>query len=423
MAFSVVRYTGNYSQTTFNIPFEYMVTGHLKVTVNGVSQSEGPDYTVLGGMLTFNTAPALGHTIIISRNSSQNQLMTDYQDGITLTKGALDVDSTQAFYMAQEALDGFGSGESMGLSTVGSFWDAQGRQIKNVGAPTDPNDAATKAYVDAATSAAISGSGYVQKIGDTMTGLLTLSGDPTLPREAATKQYVDAAKTAANAYTDSKTTPVAPCLIIPNSLNAGLYSQSASNKFELSTDMTANSSTAWTGTPSTNAVFVPRAFAKAFTQSRIGIRTVTSSSLITSVSMRIVVYSDNNGQPGTILLDSGGFTPPSATTGTDVTTKYYWYSAAYSYLAQTQYWFGFWFTGIETSWAPQAMASSSPAIIARSQSAFGVLTTTDLPYYSLSGTAAYGSSISSISNNPATQLLTSNAATSANTPIFYFQSA
>jgi hypothetical protein len=53
------------------------------------------------------------------------------------------------------------------------------------GAPSDPNEATTKTYVDNADAA------KVNKAGDSMTGLLTLSGDPTAPLHAATKQYVD----------------------------------------------------------------------------------------------------------------------------------------------------------------------------------------------------------------------------------------
>lgn len=56
------------------------------------------------------------------------------------------------------------------------------------GAPTLPDHAATKAYVDAHTPDL---STVVAKAGDTMTGPLTLPADPTLPLQAATKQYVD----------------------------------------------------------------------------------------------------------------------------------------------------------------------------------------------------------------------------------------
>lgn len=57
--------------------------------------------------------------------------------------------------------------------------------------PGTPNEAATKAYVDAKTSDPITG--YLQLTGGVMTGPIILWADPTADMEAATKQYVDAA--------------------------------------------------------------------------------------------------------------------------------------------------------------------------------------------------------------------------------------
>jgi Chaperone of endosialidase len=61
------------------------------------------------------------------------------------------------------------------------------------GAPTDPNGAATKDYVDDGLEAAANAVAdtYVVRAGDTMTGPLTLSGSPIDPLHAATKAYVD----------------------------------------------------------------------------------------------------------------------------------------------------------------------------------------------------------------------------------------
>jgi hypothetical protein len=57
------------------------------------------------------------------------------------------------------------------------------------GDPTTALGAATKQYVDAASSSLTSSK--VNKAGDTMTGLLVLSADPTATLGAATKQYAD----------------------------------------------------------------------------------------------------------------------------------------------------------------------------------------------------------------------------------------
>ena len=56
--------------------------------------------------------------------------------------------------------------------------------------PSQPTDAANKAYVDNAVQVTGSGS-YLSTSGGTMTGPLTLSGDPVAPSQAATKHYTD----------------------------------------------------------------------------------------------------------------------------------------------------------------------------------------------------------------------------------------
>jgi hypothetical protein len=61
--------------------------------------------------------------------------------------------------------------------------DAGANKVTNLADATAALDAMNRQASDAR---------YVEIAGDTMTGLLTLSGDPTVPLQAATKQYVDA---------------------------------------------------------------------------------------------------------------------------------------------------------------------------------------------------------------------------------------
>jgi hypothetical protein len=259
------------------------------------------------------------------------------------------------------------------------------------------------------------------KISDLPAATTPLAGTELIP---VVQSGVTSKATISNITSLVPSTSVAPGLVIYNSLPTASYSKTGTNLFQLSTSMEGGTGTAWTGTPSTKAVFVPRAFAKAFTMSRFGIRTTASSALTTTAVFRIIVYSDNNGLPGTILVDSGVFTPPSATTGTDVTAKYYWHNASYAFAAQTQYWFCFGFSIVEASWTPFVQSPSNPAVgvIARSQSAFATPTLTDIAYTSLSATGAI-TAPADLSNNPPTTFLVNNSQSTNNTPIFYFQSA
>ena len=104
MANSFVRYTGNGSTTAYSISYSYRAAADLTVTINGVATTS---YTLnsAGSTLTFDTAPANASSIEIRRKTSQTSRLTDYAAGSVLTENDLDTDSTQAFFMSQEAID------------------------------------------------------------------------------------------------------------------------------------------------------------------------------------------------------------------------------------------------------------------------------------------------------------------------------
>jgi hypothetical protein len=106
MANSYIDYTGNGSLTTFTTP-PYLAQAHLVVAVDGVTKTLGTDYTINTNStsLVFTTAPEASAKIRISRNSSQNERLTDYSNASLLTAEQMDTDANQLFYMAQEAAD------------------------------------------------------------------------------------------------------------------------------------------------------------------------------------------------------------------------------------------------------------------------------------------------------------------------------
>ncbi len=145
MANSFVRYTGNGNTTAYSIPFSYRSTADLTAKIAGVATTAYA-LNAAGTTLTFNTAPASGAAIEIRRTTSQDSRLTDYASGSVLTETDLDTDSTQAFFMGQEAIDD--AGDVIKLSATNFQWDAQSKRITLVADPTSAQDVATKNYLE-----------------------------------------------------------------------------------------------------------------------------------------------------------------------------------------------------------------------------------------------------------------------------------
>lgn len=139
MAYAIDFYTGNGSQTDFAITFPYITESHIVVTVGGVVKTQGTDYTFANSStITFNTAPDNGAVVKITRSSSRDARLVDYQDGSTITEAILDQDSNQMFFMSQEAID---VTEGTMTKNDNDAWEAQGKRIENVAAPINNSDA------------------------------------------------------------------------------------------------------------------------------------------------------------------------------------------------------------------------------------------------------------------------------------------
>ena len=233
MAYSYVVYTGDGTTTDYTVPFPYLDITHVAVTVDGVATTPA---WISAATVRVSPAPANGVEVRITRNSNRVARLGDYQDAQVLTEADMDADARQLFYVAQEAFDAVDSAptggdmrRSMNLSdvydlnaarqnigAVAKAGDTMTGPLSLPGAPSAPNHAVTKAYVDAVAgsnsgadvdsfnsrtgnvtllSSDVTGAlGYtpVNKAGDTMAGPLILQADPSAPLGAATKQYVDA---------------------------------------------------------------------------------------------------------------------------------------------------------------------------------------------------------------------------------------
>ena len=96
-------YTADGTTQTFAITFPFISRTHIRVTVAGVSATFSFNND---SQITISSPTVVnGNQVIIKRSTSDTIRLVDYVDGSNLTEADLDLDSKQAFYMAQEALD------------------------------------------------------------------------------------------------------------------------------------------------------------------------------------------------------------------------------------------------------------------------------------------------------------------------------
>lgn len=108
MANTSVEYSADGVTTDFTFSFPYLNIAHVEVYKNDVRMSEVTHFNFVGaGTVRFVAAPVLNDAIKIKRNTDINTRLVDYQSGAVLTEAELDLDSKQAFYLAQEVKDNY----------------------------------------------------------------------------------------------------------------------------------------------------------------------------------------------------------------------------------------------------------------------------------------------------------------------------
>lgn len=154
MALANVTYTGDGSTTNFTITFAYLDRTHIAVSVDGVDTTDVSSLyqfsfvddthvlitAIAGGVAVASTIP-----IKISRVTPTASSATTFADGAVVRASALNSNTDQLLYIAQEVKDQDIS--RMGLASDDKF-DAQSKVIKNVANPVNAQDAATKHYLE-----------------------------------------------------------------------------------------------------------------------------------------------------------------------------------------------------------------------------------------------------------------------------------
>ncbi|HBR7624636.1 TPA: hypothetical protein ACWCLD_001640 [Klebsiella pneumoniae] len=142
-------YTANGLTTVFAYQFMIMTAGDLEVSVNGTPVSSG--FTVQGagqtggGQVVFITPPAGGSVVMLLRKLTIKR-DTDYQDNGDLLADTINADFDRLWLAMQQAF--LSDSLSLKRPLLGGDYNAGGLKVIGLKDPTNPQDAATKAWVD-----------------------------------------------------------------------------------------------------------------------------------------------------------------------------------------------------------------------------------------------------------------------------------
>jgi len=131
MANSSVRYVASGDTQEFAVTFPFISRSHVTVTVAGSAAT----FTWNNDSLITVTDPAditSDQVVLIKRSTSPATRLVDYVDGSNLSETDLDLDSKQAFYMAQEALDELTLLDDATIATSGYILVADGTDYAGV---------------------------------------------------------------------------------------------------------------------------------------------------------------------------------------------------------------------------------------------------------------------------------------------------
>ena len=136
--YSLVKLRGATGQSLFAFDFPYLKREDVRVFVDGAAVSftfTSPNTIELTDPLTKAS------DVVIRRFTETGHRLVDYNSVAELTEEVLDMDSLQAFYIVQEALD---TATSAVVADIQGNWDAKHGRIINVADPVDDTDAMNK---------------------------------------------------------------------------------------------------------------------------------------------------------------------------------------------------------------------------------------------------------------------------------------
>jgi len=152
MALTEITYTGNGGATFGPIPFPYLEESDVLITINGSATNA---FTIDNStkIFTFSSAPAIGSTIRVYRNTNNDTLAATFVSGSAIRAVDLNDNFTQNLYVIQE-IDNNAVQTDGSTPFVGDV-DMGGYKITNLAAPVAGTDAANRTFVEGVFSSQI----------------------------------------------------------------------------------------------------------------------------------------------------------------------------------------------------------------------------------------------------------------------------
>ena len=150
MALTQTQYTGNGSTVLYNFTFPYLAATDVKVKLNGVTQPTTEYSFANATTVQMNTAPANGATVLIFRDTDNDNKKATFYPGSAIKAEDLNDNIDQILYVAQEV-------DNNAMSTIGDDamqgdLDLGNNKIVNLANPISGTDGVNKTTLESTIS-------------------------------------------------------------------------------------------------------------------------------------------------------------------------------------------------------------------------------------------------------------------------------